>query len=123
MANATKIREVLDHIVDHPEQWYQSLYAVQMACGTAYCAAGLAVILNGHKVQWYTDVVEVGASTSEVVFKDDAPYSIRDIHELAQEELELTEEEADLFFDQDNSLDNLWDLANQFTNDAVGYRV
>lgn len=122
MANATKLREVLDHIADHPEQWNQKLYAVQTHCGTAYCAAGLAVVLNGHKVQWYTDVVEIGAHSSEVVFNGDAPYSIRDIHELAQEELELTEDEADEFFESENSLEDLWDMANRFTNDAVGWR-
>lgn len=40
--NMDKLDGIIDHIEAHPEQWDQGSWAVETACGTAYCVAGFA---------------------------------------------------------------------------------
>lgn len=122
MANATKIRAVLDYIHDHPEEWKQSVYGIRNeGCGTAFCAAGHAVVLNGHKVVWwFEDHLHYQGRADDAIDKDTGV--TRSIHSLAARELELDVVEASLFFDGFNTLEELWDLANKFTGGRVGYR-
>lgn len=122
MANAIKIREVLDYITDHPEEWNQRFYAYQTRCRTAYCAAGHAIILNGHTIKWFTDGPY--RRSDAAIRKGSAnPNNLMSIETLAAEELELTWQEAHTFFSEGNNLDDLWKLANTFTRGAVGQRT
>lgn len=119
MANAVKIRAVLDYIADHPKEWNQSTYGVRTDCGSAYCAAGHAIVLNGHKIVWWEADESLYRSDHAI---DKETGLSRSIHNLATRELEFSVHEASEFFDEFNTLGDLWTLANKFTGGRVGYR-
>ena len=125
MANAEKIREVLDYITKHPEEWDQSIYARRTECGSAYCVAGLAVVLNGHQLHWsrhehlLEDLRKGIARHSFNAVRNGHEFDVVSIPWLAQEELELSDNEAYQFFKPHNTIDRLWQLAGQFTDGEV----
>ena len=89
----------MDHIDAHPDQWDQSVWGVTEAarlemlgngwegCGTAYCLAGWACVLNGDTPIWD----ETGGTTM-MSDENGAPH---DIEPRAQKLLGLTRAEAD----------------------------
>lgn len=81
------------------EGWYQSDWAVEVECGTAYCFAGWAALLSGHHIK----VDKSGYA----LIDDNRELSIRYV---AMEELGIDIGEADDLFDGTNDLDALEQL-------------
>lgn len=112
--NAPLLRKVLEHITLHPDEWDQNSYAVKTysptACGTAYCVAGHAVVMTGHTLEFgnyrtaYYCGIDDGYETIAIV---------------ARKELGLSDAEAIILFNGENTLDRLWRLAEQFTDGEV----
>lgn len=51
--NLPLLRKVLEHIDAHPEEWRQGSWASGAVCGTAYCVAGHALVMDGTHVLTY----------------------------------------------------------------------
>ena len=114
MPNIDLLQRTLAHIKAHPEQWDQGNYASQTdanGCSTAYCFAGWAVTLaHPGAVPLFRPAPEHWATdrTATTVLLDLSagaePVSIPDV---AQEHLELDNEDAETLFLSDNTLDDL----------------
>lgn len=111
--NVPLLRKTLEHITAHPTEWNQEYWGRTFnnerdeVCGTAYCLAGHAVVMTGHTLTFsnggYSHFTDQG----------------EEIGEVAERELGLTYDEAyELFHDQ-NSLFDLWELAEQFTDGEI----
>lgn len=95
--NLPLLRKVLDHIDAHPEEYDQAVWV--NACGTAFCVAGHALRLEGH-------AIELRREEMDGVFPRDNTYldgELVNIHDAARDALGLTNEEAYLLFDENNS--------------------
>jgi hypothetical protein len=99
MANAEKMRAVIAKIKEDLSQWNQRYFCNRnIDCGTQYCFAGRAIALDG----WYPMVVDHG-----FVAWTKPGFNVRCSSEsLAQEILELTDDEVDeLFYTMSSSID------------------
>lgn len=93
--------------------WNQSVWAQQTSknvCGTSYCQAGEAVVRAGYRIVWRDNDPE----NHSTACRKGSRGQIVDIGEVATGVLGLTREEADLYFDGDNNLDDLRFYANAF---------
>lgn len=116
--NVELLRRVLEHITAHPETWNQGVWAAgAKGCGTAYCAAGHAVVMTGHKIDWASAYDGVAEFVIDEGITNPAWHPT--ISEVAEAELGLTYEQAEELFEGDNTLAELWDLAEQFTDGAI----
>ena len=115
--NVELLRKTLEHITAHPEEWDQGIWARRDACGTALCAAGHAVQIAGHKLHWVAccDSPDCGALARAIT----AAGELRPIPDVAREELGLTKEQGDWLFGGLNSLPDLWEIANYYTDGAI----
>ena len=103
--NMPLLRKVLDHIDAHPDEWYQSFWAIRgdlavdrgvtSDCGTAYCIAGHAVMITGHGVDW---AWAGGGGLESTVLCTDG----QTIPDVARAELGLTRDEAEWLFQENN---------------------
>src|SRR6478609_6380573 len=67
--NLPLLRKVLEHIDAHPEEWHQSVWAMETSaseCGTAFCVAGHTVVMAGGELLWD----EAACLASEVTMPD-----------------------------------------------------
>ena len=111
--NVPLLRKVLEHITAHPEEWNQEWWAVkstESSCGTACCVAGWTVSWAGHGFQWDSE------GRSSVYLKED---DMRSIPHVAQDLLGLSPQQANTLFFSGNSLQDLWELANEFTGGEI----
>lgn len=122
--NVQLFQRTLDHSYEHPEQHDQNVWVQlparadaagpQSACGTAACPAGRAVLLSGYVPHLYipgiddTDTVVLSRSESDVI-----PHLVPD---LAQGLLGITDSEADVLFDAQNSPVFLWHFSQLICN-------
>jgi hypothetical protein len=122
MANAEKLRLVLERIEREVEEgttgWDQSQWALSQtnpskretpeeSCGTSFCFAGWAAVLDGARLFWNERIANSGAAVwvaDEVLLPDG---DVEFIWEYAQKLLELTDQEADVLFYGGNALGNL----------------
>jgi hypothetical protein len=108
--NVPLLRKSLEHITAHPEEWDQKVWAKRTDCGTACCLAGTALAIQGYEFEW-----SFGAFSREAFATADG----ENIGDTAQEELGLTDDEADALFSETNSLSRLWALANDYTDGEI----
>ena len=111
--NLPLLWKVYDHIVAHPEEWYQGNWAVQVEdsmCGTAFCFAGHAVMMSHPDAE---PVWEEG-SAEEVTLDDGRREGIM---ELAADDLGLDEIDAESLFCGTNSLDRIHTLIVDWESD------
>lgn len=104
MANAEKMRAVIAKIKEDPSQWDQRYFCNRdVDCETQHCFAGWAVALDG----WYPFVVDNG-----FVAWTKPGFDVRcESESLAQEILELTDDEVDeLFYTMCDDIDEYENL-------------
>ena len=91
LKNWPLIEKVYDHILCHPEEWDQTVFADQNTCGTTFCFAGTAVAMT-HDVTF---------DRNGNLFIDghiDSETDEWDLEVLARRELGISEDEADELF-------------------------
>lgn len=98
-ANVELLQKTLHYIETHPDEWLQDSWAEKTGCNTAYCFAGHAVVLAGHKILWDMD-------DDTATFVEDG----RLIEYVATQELGLTVLQAGELFSGSNSLQDLRDV-------------
>lgn len=144
MANAAKLQRLMDYItLIEPERLDQRTWASRISaddlaaltpqqraelavdpniCGTYGCAAGNAIALEfGEKAIAWFDGDEWFVSADDLVEDEELAdgYAGVSIETAAGDILELDENEANEFFDGDNTLWNLWDMAEHFSGGRV----
>lgn len=93
MADIEKLDRIIDHIERHPEEWRQASYGLRTECGTAFCVAGHAAVLDRAELVWdFGTLVRVDGVM---------PYR------YGQQALDLTEQQADELFDENNRLNTI----------------
>lgn len=127
MVNVELMQKVLDHITAHPKEWNQASWANRWSCGTSFCFAGHAANMTGHNFIWDFDggaiAVEVEAGTR--AFEVERATRASEVEGnvaialAAREELGLTVQQAAVLFNGDNSLAELYYLANVITDGAI----
>lgn len=107
--------KVYDHIVAHPEEWDQGVWAVQsktLSCGTAFCFAGHAVMMSHPTAVpiWATgrDTDFSGADSVEI------DGTMQTIPEAAKQALGLTSSERALLFNGSNDLETIHGLISEW---------
>lgn len=98
--------KVYDHIVAHPEEWRQGMWATKTDCGTAYCFAGHAVTMT------HPNARPVWLGGHACRFADGSGFFPYDT--VARAELGLSVREADCLFGSLNSLQDIHDLIMQW---------
>lgn len=111
--NTPLLRKTLEHITEHPDEWNQGFWAVNMPCGTQYCLAGHAVLLSGQDVDWDTTRDVRGHQMPERATNG------RSIQSAARVALGLSEAQAFMLFHDYNSLQYLWRSASEFTDGEI----
>src|SRR5437588_13068265 len=109
--NIPLLRKVLDHITAHPDEWDQGSWAIQTdssPCGTAFCVAGHAAVMRGHEIAWVPGALPVYYTRSGEA-----------IDTVAVKELGLNMAQSAHLFAPDNSLADLWYLAEVYTDGAI----
>lgn len=107
MANQEALEKVLQHITDNPEQWNQNRWST--------CFAGWTVRLIKGAVLTPDDCCDLCV---KVMLDGRALYGF-DVSQLAQEALELVDEQADALFHTANGLGDLRRLVGEFTAEKV----
>lgn len=109
--NAPLLRKVLEHITEHPDEWFQGMWAKRSACGTACCVAGHVAVMTGHELIFDSD--------GEASFVQDGRW----ISTVATEELRLPDQDPESYephlFAGFNSLPDLWRIANELTDGEI----
>lgn len=97
--------KVYDHIVAHPEEHNQSLFAYRGECGTTFCFAGHTALIARPDLHYsFRD----GACVGHLV--DDSGMFARSSSRVAQEALGLSNDEADDLFYGAETADQIRDL-------------
>lgn len=74
MANEARIREVIQYIELHPEQWNQTKFYHKTTCGTTGCLAGLSFFL-ANEMSWigeWTDLRSFAKDAKEYLELNDS---------------------------------------------------
>lgn len=108
------LRGVLQNITAHPQEWEQGHYAVKTPCGAAYCVAGHVVVAKGHQIDW-----TLRRTATRIVDTRDLYALSPTIHSVARESLGLDCDDADLLFRADNTLSDLWRIAEQLSDGRI----
>jgi hypothetical protein len=106
MANTEGLQKTLEHIKEHPKEWDQHRWHM--------CFAGIALrLLRGA-------VIEPGdvCTCCDVLKVDGETLRSWEISDLAQEALELTDQQAAQLFNGRHRLDALTSLVAEFTAEA-----
>jgi hypothetical protein len=103
--NLDPLRRVLKKIDKEPGKWRQDRFGFKTKCGTAYCVAGHVVAMSKLAMDWIEDLDCAGAK--EACKLKDGRY----IHDVAQELLGLTEDEAGWLFSAVNSRQDIQEAA------------
>jgi hypothetical protein len=109
MANIEKLEAVLGQIKAHPEQHNQREWAERNECGTSYCLAGWAVVLEGHEILW--DEVAEG-----VYCALDENGNIDSIKRLAGRILDLSPYQRAQIFYRYNTVDDIELMTKNLAN-------
>lgn len=112
MANIAKLEAVLGQIKAHPEQHNQKFWAKKTECGTSYCFAGWAVVLEGG---YEIDLASRGPDG--VKFAVTSSGRTRHICGIAKDILGLNMTDAMTLFHQANTVDDLERMVKNLAND------
>lgn len=116
MPNLEKLKELHERITTKPENWDQECWAQQKECGTSYCMAGWACVLDGQVIDWPKNV-EPGEWVEALHL-----VTGQDIDEAARDILGLDQDDSDrLFYCTNNDvallrLENLIDNLEENSN-------
>lgn len=105
-----RLRKALEHITAHPEEWKQDSWALRRSCGTAYCLAGTIVVQSDAQLTWEED---------EGYFTANRLTTGETIVNYARTLLNVGWGEVDNLFNGENSLRELYTLANEYTNGEI----
>lgn len=136
--NVERLIDELVFLTEFPEKWDQTLWLQTTnpnrvsACGTTGCLAGNTVLHQNYKLYWeeagvVTDLegkktmLYTADYTEEIDDGDGGTYQGKPIDEVAMFELDLTETQANSLFDGDNTLDELWEKAEQITQQSLDH--
>jgi hypothetical protein len=126
MVNVPRLRDALDYIVEHPDEWNQSNWIVRTDCGTAGCLAGVvAVKVMGAVPLFISPGVDATSNLEHSSIEDFDFITEHPIWEVdftskfAQLALDLTDDQALDLFEADNTLHDLFYLANVFTGGEI----
>jgi hypothetical protein len=108
--NVPLLRKTLEYADAHPEEIKLDTWAMKTACGTTACIAGTAVVLAGHEIDWN--------SKSLCFYGVSCVTDGRFIVDVAEEELGLTEQQANELF-YCSSLNEVWEAAERLTDGEI----
>lgn len=133
-----KLREALEYVTAHPEEWNQGVWAKRTACGTACCLAGRIVLQAGHELDYFPEerydydrgeFVRTGHWIADDIVPDKKypeGAAIEKVAERAlnyspQKYIEMGEDYWDMadLFEGYNSLRDLWEIANKLTDGKI----
>jgi hypothetical protein len=116
VANAERLLDVLTFLAAHPERHDQNFWLKKRDCGTVACLAGWAVLRNGYVEHYAPEIPDFFRG----VYRSDDPHQeLRHVSYVAEEVLGLTPDEGARLFDEQNTLTDLWRLADEFTDGEV----
>lgn len=109
--NIPPLRKALEHVTEHPEEHNQGTWASRTGCGTTGCLAYWIATFAGHKVAWMRPLigVELACFTTQ-----DKP-----IGQVAAREAGLSPAQAKQLFNGNNTIDDLWNLASEYTDGEI----
>jgi hypothetical protein len=123
MVNVPELRKELEHITAHPEEWTQGSWILstsRTACGTMGCLAGNAALHNGWapcdergRKAKLPHLRFTGTEHFEFVVRDG---NVRTVPYAAREVFGLTSNEANVLFNANNKLIDLWQFAELLTD-------
>jgi hypothetical protein len=119
--NIPLLTKVLDHITANPLEWGQGVWATETECGTAACVAGWAVIMSGHTLE-FEDMHMWDRLTGRRLNTGPSARRTTDgepIADVARRELGLNVDQSKYLFADHRDLDDLWNLANAFSNGEI----
>lgn len=121
VVNVPLLRKTLEHITAHPEEWDQTAWAEETACGTSFCLAGHVVHSQGHELLWrnVSDCCESCADAPAYANHCVVDERRRTIENVAMHELGLSEAQAQILFSANNELDELWRNSHDITNGEI----
>lgn len=108
--NVPLFRKALEYVTEHPEEHDQDVWAYRTRCGTKLCLAGTVAMLTGHAFVW--DEFSDGA---QAVWTTDG----RSIADVAQDELGLDNVDANWLFNGCDTIDELWEAAEEITDSEI----
>jgi hypothetical protein len=118
VANAKRLLDVLTFLEAHPDRHDQSVWLSRDTCGTVACLAGWTCLRNG-----YVEVVMKDEALETVVvgiYADSDPEKVVvPASAAARDLLELDDDEGDELFSGNNSLEDLWRIADELTDYEV----
>lgn len=106
--NVERLRAEPEFITANPERWDQEVWAMRSGCGTTHCIAGWTVVHASITVAFGQDRVWADQTSDGRLIED-----------VARELLGLTFCEAECLFWPDNTLEDLWNMAVDFTDGAI----
>jgi hypothetical protein len=117
VANAKRLLDVLTFLEAHPDRHDQSVWLSRDTCGTVACLAGWTCLRNGYVEAVMNDeerqmIIGVYADSDPEKVVVPASAAARDL-------LELDDDEGDELFSGDNSLQDLWRIADELTDYEV----
>lgn len=118
MANAERLLDVLTFLEEHPERHDQEVWIGDAGCGTVACLAGWTCLRNGY-VEKITESSLTGTVHWGVYLDSDPTGFPTPVLEVAMDILELSYEDAHQIFDGDNTLEVLWEIADEITDGEV----
>lgn len=118
--NVERANLVLKQIENDPDTWQQRVWAEQTKCGTVHCFAGWAVALFRPDATFLWEDYLGGAfwPAGKYASSVEVDGVVHSIEGLAQELLELTEEQADILFGGANSLPQLREIVAVYSEGA-----
>jgi hypothetical protein len=110
--NVELLRETLEYVTTHRDQWDQSYWLQRTWCGTTACFAGTVALNAGYRpvTSWPNQ------RNVTYVRKDNEVRSVRDV---ACELLGLSESQSDPLFGYGATLLELWTYARDLTDGAI----
>jgi len=100
--NVALLRETMDAVLAHQDQWDQAYWIRETECGTSYCFAGWVAALDG-----YTQTVRSSDLARRKALAGNASGETVVIRDHASERLGLTDEQAYDLFSAGNTLADL----------------
>jgi hypothetical protein len=113
MANIEKLRAVLARIKADPTIWDQRVWI----CGTAACFAGHAVLMEGWKPctfsgDRYEEPDEEYSAVCRELRQGEEYVETYDVHAKARDVLGLSNHEANILFQMDNTMEDLAEIVD-----------
>lgn len=126
--NTDLLEQTMVHIEEHPEDHNQKYWGNKAPCGTKFCFAGNAAVLNGAKPLWDDIAESISVRDPEGHWKTVLSFPMRAVYwedEYSQERadspfrygrdiLGLTEDEADELFNGYNTVEVLRRMVDTF---------